>query len=135
MNTKLHVIKMVSRVALGIVWLYEGLVPKLLFLRGDEIELVQKSHLVWRTPEFTLQAMGVAQIAVGIWLIVGFAERTAVAVATLWMSILIALVASGIPAMLADPYGALVKDFCLFACAIAVWLLAPVTRKIRDETE
>jgi uncharacterized membrane protein YphA (DoxX/SURF4 family) len=125
MNTKLHIIKMVSRVALGIVWLYEGLVPKLLFLRGDEIELVQKSHLAWRTPEFTLQVMGVAQIAVGSWLIIGFAERAAVLMATLWMSVLILLVASGSPAMLADPYGALVKDFCLIACAITVWILAP----------
>jgi hypothetical protein len=41
MNTKLRMVKIVSRVALGIVWLYEGLVPKLLFLRADEIELVQ----------------------------------------------------------------------------------------------
>jgi hypothetical protein len=26
--------------------------------------------------------------------------------------------------MLIDPCGALVKDFCLLACAITVWLLA-----------
>jgi len=125
MNTKLRMVKIVSRVALGIVWLYEGFVPKLLFLRADEIELVQKSHFVWRTPEFTLQLMGVAQIAVGVWLILGFAERAAVAVATLWMSILIVVVASGNPPMLTDPYGALIKDFCLIACAITVWALVP----------
>jgi len=39
--------------------------------------------------------------------------------------ILIALVANGNPSMLTDPYGALVKDCCLIACAITVWLLAP----------
>jgi len=27
--------------------------------------------------------------------------------------------------MPADPYGALVEDFCLIACAITVWMLAP----------
>jgi uncharacterized membrane protein YphA (DoxX/SURF4 family) len=80
---------------------------------------------VWRTPEFTLQILGVAQMLVGIWLIIGFAERAAVFIATLWMLILIGLVASGNPAMLTDPYGALVKDFCLVACAITVWTLAP----------
>ncbi len=126
MNTKLRIIKIVSRVALGLVWLYEGFVPKILFLRADEIELVQKSHLVWRTPEFTLQALGLAQIAIGIGLIAGFAERATVAIATLWMSTLIVLVASGNPSMLIDPYGALVKDFCLIACAFTVWMLAPV---------
>ena len=128
MNTKLRVIKISSRTALGLVWLYE-LVPKILFLRADAVELVQKSHLVWRSPEFTLQILGTAQIALGIWLLAGFAERLAVALATLWMSILIVLVASGSPGMLVDPYGALVKDFCLIACAITVWLLSPMTKE------
>ena len=57
----------------------------------------------------------------------GVAERTAVFIATAWMWVLIALVASGNPSMLTDPYGALVKDLCLIACAITVWMLAPVT--------
>jgi uncharacterized membrane protein YphA (DoxX/SURF4 family) len=125
MITKLRAIKLVSRIALGLVWFYEGLVPKILFLRADEIGLVRASHLVWRTPQLTLQILGVAQMLIGLWLIIGFAERTAVFVATSGMLILIGLVASGNPSMLTDPYGALVKDFCLIACAITVWVLAP----------
>jgi uncharacterized membrane protein YphA (DoxX/SURF4 family) len=125
MNTRLSTIKIIWRIALGLVWFYEGLVPKILFLRADEIGLVQSSQLVWRTPELTLRILGVAQTLVGLWLIIGLAERIAVFVATSWMLILIALVASGNPSMLVDPYGALVKDLCLIACAITVWLLAP----------
>ncbi len=129
MNTKLRTIKIISRIALGLVWFYEGLVPKILFLRADEIGLVQASHLVWRTPQLTLQILGVAQMLVGLWLIIGAAERTAVFIATSWMLILIALVVWGNPSMLSDPYGALVKalvkDLCLIACAITVWILAP----------
>jgi len=123
-NTKLRTIKIISRTALGLVWFYEGLVPKILFLRADEVDLVQASHLVWRTPELTLRILGVAQMLVGLWLVIGFAERTAVFIATSWMMILILLVASGKPSMLIDPYGALVKDLCLIACAITVWTLA-----------
>jgi hypothetical protein len=41
-----------------------------LFLRADEIGLVQSSHLVWRTPELTLQILGVAQTLAGLWLII-----------------------------------------------------------------
>ena len=93
MNTKLRTIKIISRVALGLVWFYEGLVPKTLFLRADEIGLLQRSHLFWRTPQLTLQILGVAQMLVGLWLIIGFAERTVVSIATSWMLILIALVA------------------------------------------
>jgi DoxX-like family len=127
MKTKLRILKIISRAALGLVWFYEGLVPKILFLRLDEVDLVRRSGIFWKTPECTLQLMGIAQIALGLWLIAGFAERIAVAIATLWMAILIGLVASGNPAMLADPYGALVKDFCLVACAITVWMLSPAT--------
>src|SRR5437764_3983803 len=122
-NTKLRTIKIISRTALGLVWFYEGLVPKILFLRADEVGLVQASNLVWRAPELTLRILGVTQMLVGLWLIIGFAERTAVFIATSWMLILIALVATGNPSMLVDPYGALVKDFCLIACAITVWTL------------
>src|SRR5205823_7163269 len=82
MNAKLRTIKVISRTALGLVWFYEGLVPKILFLRADELDLVQASHLVWRTPQLTLQILGVAQMLVGLWLIIGFAERTAVLIAT-----------------------------------------------------
>jgi uncharacterized membrane protein YphA (DoxX/SURF4 family) len=127
-NEKLHIIKIVSRVALGIVWLYEGFVPKILFLRADQIELVRHSGIWIRTPDWTLQLLGFAQIAIGIWLLVGFAERLAVFIATAGMAILIVLVASGNPSMLTDPYGALVKDFCLITCAVTVWVLAPATR-------
>jgi uncharacterized membrane protein YphA (DoxX/SURF4 family) len=133
MNAKLRIIKIASRTALGLVWFYEGLVPKILFLRDDEIDLVRASHLMWRTPEVTLQALGIAQMLVGLWLIVGLAERAAVFVATVWMLILIPLVAGGNPSMLTDPYGALVKDLCLIACAITVWFLAlPSPSPVRD---
>jgi uncharacterized membrane protein YphA (DoxX/SURF4 family) len=117
--------QLISRIALGLVWLYQGVVPKILFPRADEIGLVRASHLVWRTPELTLQILGVAQIVVGLWLIIGIAERAGVFIATVWMLILIGLVANGNPSMLTDPYGALVKDLCLVACAITVWFLAP----------
>jgi peptidoglycan/LPS O-acetylase OafA/YrhL len=129
MKTKLVTVKIISRVALGFVWFYEGLVPKILFLRADELDLVKRSGVFWRTPEWTLQVLGIAQIALGIWLIIGWAERLAVAATTTWMLVLVAFVAGGNPAMLTDPYGALVKDFCLIACAVTVWILAPLTPK------
>jgi uncharacterized membrane protein YphA (DoxX/SURF4 family) len=125
MNTRIRFIKLSARMALGIVWLYEGLVPKILFISSEEIELVRSSGVWWSSPLLTLQLMGLLQIVVGIWLLVGWRERLAVTVATLWMCGLIVLVAAGKPGMLTDPYGALIKDLCLIACAIAVWGLAP----------
>lgn len=128
MKTKLWLIKTIARWALGLVWLYEGLVPKILFLRADEIDLVQRSGLVWRSPVWTLLILGIAQMLVGLWLLAGLAERVAIFVSTGWMLVLIVLVAGGNPGMLTDPYGALIKDLCLLACAMTVWQLSPETR-------
>jgi uncharacterized membrane protein YphA (DoxX/SURF4 family) len=117
--------RIICRLALGVVWLYEGLVPKLLFVRPDQIDLVERSGLFVGTPEFFLQLLGVGQIVCGLWLLAGLAERLAVFIATTGMVILIVLVACANPAMLTDPYGALIKDLCLIACACTVWTLSP----------
>jgi hypothetical protein len=50
-------------------------------------------------------------------------ERVMAVTMTIAMFVLIVLVASGRPAMLTDPFGALIKDLCLVACAVAVVLL------------
>ena len=121
----MNAVRIICRLALGVVWLYEGLVPKLLFVRQDQIDLVERSGLFVGTPEFFLQLLGVGQVICGLWLLAGFAERLAVFTATTGMVILIVLVACANPAMLTDPYGALIKDVCLIACAFTVWTLSP----------
>lgn len=122
-------VRVVCRTALGAVWLYEGLVPKLLFIRPDQPDLVERSGLYFGTPEGFLQLLGVAQIALALWLFTGLSERLAVTIATAAMAVLIVLVAYNNPWMLIDPYGALAKDLCLIACAFAVWLLAPTPQR------
>ena len=119
----------ICRLSLGAVWLYEGLVPKVLFVRPDEVELVRRSGIYFGTPELFLQLLGAAQALFAIWLLVGLAERLAVAIATLGMWVLIVLVALANPSMLTDPYGALIKDLCLTACAYTVWSLSPLTAR------
>ena len=119
----------ICRLSLGAVWLYEGLVPKLLFVRADEVELVRCSGIYFGTPESFLQLLGAAQVVFAVWLLIGFAERLAVAIATLGMWALIVLVAMANPSMLTDPYGALIKDLCLTACAYTVWSLSPLTAR------
>ena len=107
--SRIHAVRISCRVALGLVWLYEGIVPKLFFIRSDQIELVQRSGLYFGTPQGFLQCLGVAQAAFALWLLAGYGERLAVAIATFGMCVLIFLVAGNNPAMLTDPYGALVK--------------------------
>ena len=120
--------KIAARWSLGLVWLNEGLVPKVLFpqLHPEQTALVERVGIWWRSPLATLFWLGVAQALFGVVLLIGLAERAAVLAATLGMAVLIVMVAAGQPSMLTDPFGALAKDFCLIACAVVVWLLAPV---------
>jgi uncharacterized membrane protein YphA (DoxX/SURF4 family) len=122
-------VRVTCRLALGAVWLYEGLVPKLLFVRPDQLDLVERSGLYFGTPQQFLQLLGIAQVGFALWLLAGVAERLAVSIATLGVVILIVLVAGNNPWMLTDPYGALVKDLCLIACAYAVWSLSPTAAR------
>ena len=126
LELRARAVRVACRWALGLVWLYEGVVPKLLFIRPDQLELVERSGLYVGTPETFLKMLGAAQAAFALWLLAGYAERFAVAIATAGMAILIVLVARNNPGMLTDPYGALIKDLCLIACAYAVWLLQPI---------
>jgi uncharacterized membrane protein YphA (DoxX/SURF4 family) len=125
-----HAIKTIARVSLGLVWIYEGLVPKIIFVHAlpHQSDLVLRSGLWVISPAFTLITIGVAQTVLGLVLLVGWKERIVVALATAIMGMLIVLVVSNFPAMLTDPFGAIPKDLCLIACAAIVWLLSSKSR-------
>ena len=123
---RLWKVKLVCRLALGMVWIIEGIVPKILFVSAGEIELVRKSQLYWPTPEGMLILIGVAEIVAGVWLLTGIAERVAVAAVTLAMSALVLVVVITDVTMLANPLGGISKNLCLLACALVVWRLAPL---------
>lgn len=128
---RLWLLKVAARTALGLVWATEGLVPKLLFVRPDEVALVRQSGLFWPSPEATLSGLGIAEVLAGIWLLSGHGERWAAALTSAAMLVLATLVATTEPRMLADPLGGLSKNWGLLACALAVLLLSPITPSAR----
>jgi hypothetical protein len=69
----LRAIKLMARISLGLVWIYEGLIPKILFhsAHPEQIELVRRSGIYWHTPELTLILLGDAQILAGAILLIG----------------------------------------------------------------
>lgn len=119
-----------SRICLGLVWIYEGLVPKLIWvndLPGQSV-LVERSGLAIYSPLATLQALGLAQLLLGLIILLGWRVRAAVLVATGVMLALIVLVGWNKPDMWVDPFGAFAKDLCLLACAVTVWRLHEIVR-------
>ncbi len=124
---QLRALKIAARCSVGFVWIYEGLVPKILHVSDRQICMVQSSGWWWNSPEATLHALGIAMIIAGLVIMGGWLERLAQVVATVSVLVLMVLVASNYPPALYDPFGGLAKDACLFTCSALVWMLSGKT--------
>ena len=127
----LYQLKLVCRWSLGLVWIWEGLVPKILAPTEMQRVLVERSGLYWPDVDTYLIFLGSAMIVAGIIICVGWLERAAVLTASITMTILIFLVVGNNPDSLKDLHGGIAKDACLYAVAWVVWKLAPIVpRKV-----
>jgi hypothetical protein len=120
-----HRLKLACRLALGFVWVWEGLVPKILAPDVVQFAMVERSGLWASSPAATLHWLGGAMIAAGFLIMSGYRERLVTLLASASLVILMILVATNEPRAISDPFGGLAKDACLFACAAVVWWLAP----------
>jgi len=116
--------KLVARSALGLIWLYLGLFPKLLWRVPEEIRVVERTGLYVVSPPWTIAAVGMLEVVCGLWLLTGWRERAAVAFATTFMMAMMIPVVLVEPSLLLGPFGGLVKNLALAACAWIVWVLA-----------
>lgn len=118
---RLQWVKTFARLSIGLVWVWEGLVPKILHPSDSQFEMVRRSGWWWGSPEQTLFWLGVAMIVAGFGIMSGIWERAAALISTLAVLVLMVQVIASNPDALHDPFGGLVKDACLFTCAALVW--------------
>ncbi len=116
-------LKLVCRWSLGLVWIWEGLVPKILTPTETQRQIVMSSGLYWPDPDRFLIGLGAAMILAGVILCSGWRERAAVLTASVSMTLLIVLVVGFHPDSLKDLHGGIAKDACLYAVAWVVWVL------------
>lgn len=117
--------RLAARWCLGLVWIYQGLVPKLLAQVPLEREIVERTGLHLGSPGLTLELVGIFEILLGIWLLTGFRERTACLVTSLLLAVLTVLVVLEEPSLLVGPFGGIAKNGALFVLAWIVWHLSP----------
>lgn len=72
----------ISRVTVFSIWIYHGLVPKLLFCDPSEIALVNQGPVVY-SAEFTTRLAGVAEILIGLAVVIWWRHKW-----PMWLSLL-----------------------------------------------
>jgi uncharacterized membrane protein YphA (DoxX/SURF4 family) len=120
----LQTVKTVARITLGFIWLYQGSVPKLFTKVPMEHEIVERSELYLISPHSTIVTIGIIEVLFGFWLVSGYRDRLACMITTLFLFVLSVLVIIEDPSLLIGPFGGLIKNVCLFACAWIVWKLS-----------
>jgi len=65
----LQTVHVFARLGAAFVWIYHGLVPKLLFRHADEIRLMQAGGIDLETTHELLPFVGAAEIAIGVFLL------------------------------------------------------------------
>ena len=125
----LPTVKRVTRISLGLVWLYQGLVPKIFTFEPLEQEIVERVGLFLISPQFSTHMIGIIEMLFGLWLISGYRERLACLTTSLFLLVLTILVIFEEPSLLIGPFGGIIKNICLFSCAWIVWYLAPYAKR------
>ena len=108
------------------VWVYEGLVAKLLGARPDERAIVSSVPVLGAAAGVVLAVIGLAEIGLGLWVLTGRAPRTAAAAQTV---LLAGFNAGGLlfgGGQIAEPLNLVLHNVVLLVLA---WLVA--TRKRR----
>ena len=110
------------RVAVAAVWFYEGLWCKILGGQPHELEVVTAvPYFGPRIGALFLKALGVVEVALGVWVLTAIAPQTCAVAQTL---LLVALNANGLiwaRHIIHDPGGMLVKNFAFLVLA---WVAA-----------
>ena len=125
-SLRLWLSKLLARIALALVWIHEGIVPKILAVRASELELVANSGLVIGSPQRTLAILGVAEIIAGVWLLFGRAERVTALAMSLASIAIAGLVVYVDPTAWTDPFGGISKNLGLVSCGATIWILSPL---------
>jgi hypothetical protein len=111
------IVHALARLTLAFVWIYHGLVPKILFPERGELDLLREAGLFAGREAGVLTAIGLAEIGFGLLLIALWRHRWPLVVA---IGLLLALGAGAVvvdPAVVAAPFNPVSFTFALIALA------------------
>jgi len=130
----LYQILTIARIGLGLVWVYQGVIPKLFFPMEFELDIIQRSQLYLYSPEVMIFLVGLGESTIGLWLLSGYRERFACLFATAFMLFLQVIVVFIEPSLLIGPFGGIAKNIGLIALAWIIWKFGTAHARHLNET-
>ncbi len=119
---QLFAIHAVARVALAFVWLWHGLVPKLIFRNADELTMLMQAGVPASLLPHMLQLFGTAEIAMALLVLATWRWRSMFVLQPMLMAAALAGVAMRSPAYLTHAFNPVTLNLLVIAIAAVGWI-------------
>jgi hypothetical protein len=126
---RLAAVHAVARVTLAVVFLWHGLVPKLLFRHADELALLRDSGLSAAAAMRVVMIVGVAEVVFGIALLLAWRVRWLFLLATLGMVMITPGILVGSPRFIPAAFTPVTLNLCVAVLGIIGWIAGGAERQ------
>ncbi|HLK60401.1 MAG TPA: DoxX-like family protein [Chthonomonadaceae bacterium] len=134
-RTLLHTL---SRLTLALLWLYQGLIPKLLFRDTGELAILQHSHLFPGLEGRVLTCVGIGEMLFGLALLLCWRSRRLLKLNNLLMIVLTLGALFSQPALFVAPFNPLTLNVAMIGLGLAGLIAGrdlPTARNCRRKPE
>jgi uncharacterized membrane protein YphA (DoxX/SURF4 family) len=117
------VVHAVARIALSVIFLYQGIVPKLLFRHPSELGMLTNAGLPIENAHHVLVALGAAEVVLGVALLFTWRRRWPLIFILLLMPVTLVAVAATSPGVLVGAFNPVTTNLAVVALAAVAWLM------------
>lgn len=71
-ENRVRLMHIIARVTVGFVWIYHGIVPKLVFQHADELAILHQAGVDEASAPAMVNWIGAAEVVIGLWVLIGF---------------------------------------------------------------
>jgi hypothetical protein len=121
-SAALALIHGVARVVLGFIWVYQGVVPKLLFQDSGELDILRWSGLVAGSETRLLTLVGLAEVVFGVLLLTLWRVRSLFVANGLLLGLLLLGAAFSQPRLLVAPFNPVTLNLAMAGLGVVGYL-------------
>lgn len=127
-SKQLTAVHAVARVTLALVFLWHGLVPKLLFKHPDELELMRDAGLSAAGAARAMMVIGVAEVVYAIVLLLAWRVRALLLAATVAMVVITPGIVFGSPRFTPAAFTPVTLNLCVAVLGVIGWMATGARR-------